>query len=354
MTYRVIQWSTGNVGRYALRGIIGHPELELAGVWVSSEAKAGRDAGDLCGLAPAGVTATNDAEALLGLGADCVCYTATADLRPFEAVGDLVRILESGSNVVSSSLVQTVYPPGAMAELIEPLAAACSKGGASCFTSGIDPGFANDVLPLLLSGVCERIDEVRIQEVLNYATYDQPEVLFTTMGFGQSLDATPILLLPGVLTLAWGGVVRAIAAGLGVELDEVRELHERRPAPQPFSIPSGMVAEGTTAGLRFEVQGIVAGVPRIVVEHVTRLRDDIAPEWPAPPGAGGYRVVIEGSPRLTCELTLAGDGGDENSGGLIVTAMRLVNAIPFVCDAAPGLLSALDLPLITGRGLVGR
>lgn len=352
MAYRVIQWSTGNVGRYALRGIIGHPELELAGVWVSSSSKAGRDAGELCGLDPVGVTATTDAEALLALDADCVCYTATADLRPVEAVDDLVRILSSGKNVVSSSLVPVIHPASGPAAMVDPLAAACKAGGVSCFTSGIDPGFANDLLPAMLTGICESIDVIRVQEVLNYATYDQPTVLFETMGFGKPLDHTPILLVPGVLTLAWGGVVHAIASALGVAVDEIRETYEKRPAPATFEVPSGTVASGTMAGLRFEVQGIVGGRPRIIVEHVTRLRADIAPEWPEPPGIGGYRVLIDGSPSVRCELTLAGDDGDENSGGLIVTAMRLVNAIPAVVEAAPGLLGALDLPLPTGRGLM--
>jgi hypothetical protein len=352
VTYRVIQWSTGNVGRYALRGIIGHPGLELVGVWVSSSAKAGRDAGSLCGLDPTGVLATNDAEALLAMDADCVCYTATADLRPAEAVEDLARILASGKNVVSSSLVPIIYPAGGPAVMTEPLAEACLKGGVSCFTSGIDPGFANDILPALLTGVCERIDTVRVQEVLNYATYDQPTVLFETMGFSKPLDHTPILLLPGVLTLAWGGAIYAIAAALDVKVDEIREVYEKREAPETFEVPSGTVSKGTMAGLRFEVQGIVGGVPRIIVEHVTRLHPDIAPEWASPPGVGGYRVLITGSPNLSCELTLSGDDGDENSGGLIVTAMRLVNAIPAVCEAPPGLLSPLGLPLVTGRGLV--
>ncbi|MCA1834437.1 MAG: diacylglycerol kinase [Actinomycetota bacterium] len=352
MAYRVIQWSTGNVGRYALRGIIGHPDLELAGLWVHSTDKAGCDAGELCGLAPTGVLATNDAEPLLALDADCVCYTATADVRPFEALDDLKRILSSGKNVVSSSLVQLVYPQGGPPELAEPLEAACLTGGASCFFSGIDPGFANDVLPLLLSGVCERIEGVRVQEVLNYATYDQPQVLFETMGFAKPLDHMPILLAPGVLTLAWGSVVRVIADGLGIELDEIVEWHEKRPAPETFTVPSGVVDKDTMAGLRFELRGMAGGKERVVIEHVTRLRDDIAPEWPAPPGKGGYRVLIEGSPSITCEFTLEGDDGDENSGGLIVTAMRLVNAIPAVCEAKPGLLSALDLPLVTGRNLV--
>ena len=352
MPYRVIQWSTGNVGRYALRGIINHPDMDLAGVWVSSDAKAGRDAGDLCGLPPVGVAATADADALLALEADAVCYTATADIRLHEALGDIARILESGKNVVSSSIVFLVEPKGAEPGFVEPLEAACKAGGVSFFCSGIDPGFANDVLPLLLSGVCERIDSVRVQEVLNYATYDQPTVLFDTMGFGHPLDHTPLLLNPGILSLAWGGTVRAIADGLGVTLDGLEEWHERVPAAETFEVPSGTVKEGTTAGLRFEVRGMIGGEPRIVVEHVTRLREDVAPEWPAPPGVGGYRVMIEGSPRVTCELTTAGDGGDENSGGLIVTAMRLVNAIPAVCAADPGLLSPLDVGIPTGRGLM--
>jgi 2,4-diaminopentanoate dehydrogenase len=264
-----------------------------------------------------------------------------------------VRILGSGKNVVSTSLVPLVYPPSAPKEMREPLEEACLKNDVSCWTSGIDPGVANDLLPLVLTGFCERVDTVRVQEVLNYATYDQPEVLFHTMGFAQPLDHTPVLLIPGVLSLAWSCAVHTIAAGLGVELDEVREVVvEKVPAPETFEVPSGVVEKGTMAGLRFEVQGVVTGEPRIIVEHVTRLREDIAPHWPAPPGKGGYRVRIEGSPSLTCELQLEGDGGDENSGGLIVTAMRLLNAIPAVVEAPPGLLSALDIPLIIGRGLL--
>jgi len=353
MSYRVIQWSTGNVGTYALRGIINHPELELVGVWAHSASKAGMDAGDIAGTGPTGVKVTNDADELLAMDADVVSYNSTGDLRPVEAVNDIVRILGSGKNVVSTSLVPLVYPPSAPKEMRDPIEEACLKNNVSCWTSGIDPGVANDLLPLVLTGFCERIDTVRVQEVLNYATYDQPEVLFHTMGFAQPLDHTPVLLIPGVLALAWSCAVHTIAAGLGVALDEVREVVvEKVPAPETFEVPSGTVEKGTMAGLRFEVQGIVGGEPRIIVEHVTRLRDDIAPHWPAPPGKGGYRVRIEGSPSLTCELQLEGDEGDENSGGLIVTAMRLLNAIPAVVDAPPGLLSSLDIPLTTGRGLL--
>ena len=349
MGHRVIQWSTGNVGQFALRAILGHPELDLVGLWVHSEDKAGRDAGDLCGVAPAGIAATNDADELLALDADCVCYTATADRRPFDAVKDIARILASGKNVVSSSVVGLVHPTSLRADITNQLEDACRQGRSSFLTSGIDPGFANDTLPLVLSGLCEHWNEIRVQEIINYATYDQPVVLFETMGFGGSLDETPLILNPGVLTFAWGGTVRLLAEGLGVELDEIREVHERRPATRPIHIGDHVVEAGTTAALRFEIQGIVGGRPAIVVEHVTRLDDSLAPEWPS--GSGSYRVLIDGSPGMKCEFEFWDEHGDHAVGGVVLTATRLVNAIPAVCAAPPGLLSALDLPLITGRGL---
>jgi 2,4-diaminopentanoate dehydrogenase len=189
-------------------------------------------------------------------------------------------------------------------------------------------------------------------EVLNYATYDQATVLFDIMGFGQPHDAVPLLLAPGVLTMAWGSVVRQIAAGLDVQLDEVDEWHERRPAPEAFDVAAGRVAAGTTAALHFEVRGLVAGRPVVVLEHVTRLRDDLAPDWPQPTGQGGYRVVLRGEPTFTLDLQMLASDGDHNTAGLKATAMRLVNAVPAVVEAPPGLLTSLDLPLVTGRGLV--
>jgi 2,4-diaminopentanoate dehydrogenase len=353
MPHRVIQWSTGNVGRLALRGIINHPGLELVGLWVHGQDKVGRDAGELCGLdRRVGVTATNDAAALLKLDADCVSYTATGDLRPAEAVDDLCRILESGKNVVSTSIVPLVYPPAANPDIVARLEEACRKGKTSCFTSGIDPGFANDALPILLLSACERVDSVRVMEILDYATYDQATVLFDTMGFAQPLDHTPLLLIPGVLTLAWGPVIHAIAAALGTEVEDIRETYEKVPADTAFTVPSGPVPAGTMAGLRFEVQGMVRGRPAIVLEHVTRLRPDIAPQWPQPAGVGCYRVVIEGVPSMICDLQLRGAGGDHNNGGLVATAMRILNAIPAVCAAQPGLLAVQDLPFYGAPGLL--
>ena len=349
MSIRVIQWSTGNVGHFALRAILRHPELELAGLWVHSEKKAGRDAGELCGLDPVGVIASNDTEALLETPADCVVYTASGDKRPMEAVEDMARILETGKNVVATSVVGLVHPKTFHPPMREKLAEACRKGGSSFFNSGIDPGFANDILPLTLSGLCERWEEIRIQEIVNYATYAQPEILFEVMGFGKPLDHVPLLLAPGALTFGWGGVIRILAEGLEVELDEIREVHERRPAERRLDIQGHSIEPGTMAALRFQVQGIVAGKPALVVDHITRMADDLAPEWPN--GNGSYRVLIEGVPKMRVEFEFEDEHGDHAVGGVVLTATRVVNAIPSVCQAPAGLLSALDLPLITGRGL---
>ena len=354
MTYRVVQWSTGNVGRNTIIGIDAHPDLELAGVWVSSEAKAGQDAGRLAGLdRDLGVAATTDADALLASHPDCIVHTAMADNRLDEAIADLARFLRAGIDVVSSGPVFLQYPFGVVDEaMYQPVLDAAEEGGASLFVNGIDPGFANDWLPLVLTSVSERIEEVRCYEILNYATYDNELVMFDIMGFGRPIDDVPMLLLPGVLTMAWGSVVRQIAAGLGVELDSVEEHHTRVPAPETFEIASGTVEQGTAAGLRFEVRGMKGGRPVVVLEHVTRLRDDIAPDWPQPTGQGGYRIAITGEPNYTLDMQMLGTDGDHNTAGLKATAMRLVNAVPAVVAARPGLVTALDLPLITGRGLV--
>ncbi|MEV3923830.1 NAD(P)H-dependent amine dehydrogenase family protein [Actinomadura coerulea] len=354
MIYRVVQWSTGNVGRHAIAGIDARPDLELAGVWVSNPAKIGRDAGDLAGLGrDLGVAATGDAEALLALRPDCVVYTSMADVRLMEAIDDLCRILRAGVNVVSSSPVFLQFPDGVVPpEMSDPVREAAAAGGASVFVNGIDPGFANDVLPLAVTGISERIDQVRCMEILNYDTYDQATVLFDIMGFGRPLDDVPMLLQPGVLTMAWGSVVRQIAAGLGVELDEIAERHTRLPAPDTFPVSAGTIGKGTAAALRFEVRGMRGGEAVVVLEHVTRLRDDLAPDWPQPAGAGCYRVEVRGEPNYTVDLRLLGTDGDHNTAGLKATAMRLVNAVPAVVEAPPGLRTALDLPLTPGRGLL--
>ncbi|OBH54924.1 dihydrodipicolinate reductase [Mycobacterium sp. E2479] len=358
------------MGVVALRGVIDHPELQLVDVVVHSDAKAGRDAGELCGISPVGVVATQDPAALLAGDADVVVYAAAANLRPLEAVEDMVSILRAGKNVVSCSVVPLVFPDAPEPEraaFTDPLRRAAIDGGVSFFTTGIDPGFANDVLPLVLSGVARVIESVRVTEVFNYATYPDRSAVYEILGFGQQPDYPALAAQPGIFTFGWGPVLHQLAAALGVKIDNIEESNERIPATESFDTPTGHIAAGTVAAMRSTLTGYVDGRPTFVLDHVTRMRDDIAPDWPQPrisitpkdlgygpaSGQGLYRVEIEGSPSMRCEFEMAEDA-DHDLGARIAGASRMVNAIPAVCAAPPGLLSALDLPLITGAGLLRR
>jgi len=349
---RVIQWSTGNAGRKALAGIIRHPELELVGVHAHAKEKVGRDAGELCGLGePSGVIATDDVDALLALDADCVCYTAQGETRIRETIEDLCRILASRKNVVNTAVVSLVYPPFSSPKLRERLEAACTEGGVTFFTSGFDPGWSGDVIPLALASCCERVDEVRVSELMDYSTYEDPGFTGVYFGFGRPLDFEAPLLQPGMLKGGWGGMVLMLADAFGMKLDEIREEHERLPAPETFDCAMGRIEEGTCAAVRFEVQGIIDGEPVLVAAHVNRLHDDVGPDWDrlSPGKTSGYKIEIEGSPSLRCEIEPIGEDGDHNTAGITGTAMRVVNAIPAVCDAEPGVISILDLPIFTLR-----
>jgi hypothetical protein len=354
MAIKVAQIGTGNVGRHALTQLITDPRFELTGVWVSSKDKAGKDAAELAGLDNStGITATTDLDAILADSPECVVYTAMADNRLPDALEDYRRILAAGINVVGSSAVFLQYPWQVLPnELVSPIEDAAQAGKSSLFVNGIDPGFANDLLPLALAGTCQSIEQIRCMEIINYDTYDSATVMFDVMGFGKPLDDLPMLLQPGVLSLAWGSVVRQLAAGLGIDLDEVTETYVREPAPEDFDIASGHIPKGSAAALRFEVRGMRGGKPAVVLEHVTRLRDDLCPDWPQPAQEGGsYRVEVTGEPSYALDLCLSSAKGDHNHAGLVATAARVVNAIPAVVAAPPGIRTTLDLPLITGKGL---
>jgi hypothetical protein len=350
--HRVIQWATGAVGTHALRALIEDPLFELVGVYVHGPDKVGRDAGELAGLSVrTGITATDDSQRLLATPADCAVYCAIGETRPREAVAEIAALLRSGKNVVSTSLMNLIHPASASAKLTDRLAAACREGGTTLFTNGIDPGFSGDLLPLAALALCERVDRIRVQEIADYGAHPDP-AWATPYGFGQPPDAPAPILAPGVPTLFWGGMVRLLADALHVALDEVRETVERFVARESFAVPMATIALGTVSAVRFEVIGLAGGRPVISAEHVTRTRADQAPDWPQPPAglASVHRVVIEGSPPLTLDLLLK--AGPTGRGGLLATAMRVVNAIPAVCDAPPGLVTALDLPIAPRRRLV--
>lgn len=358
-------WGPGSMGVVALRAVIDHPDLALTDVVVNSEAKVGRDAGELCGTNPVGVIATADHHALISGDADVVVYAAAANLRPLEAIADMVALLRAGKNVVSCSVVPLVYPEGVDDALTQPLAEAAAAGGASFFTTGIDTGFANNVLPLVLSGVSRSISSIRMTEMFNYATYPDKGAVYEILGFGKPPEFEAFAAAQGVFTFGWGPVVHQVAHGLGCEIDRLEEAVERLVVEESFDTPTGRVEAGTVGAMRSTLTGHIGGGRTIIVDHVTRMHDDLAPHWPQPrismaprdlgfggaSGQGVYRIEINGSPDILCELELAEDH-DHDLGARIAGAAHMVNAIPAVYAAKQGLLSALDLPVITGVGLM--
>ena len=353
MGIRVAHIGTGNVGRLALVGLLDAAECELTGVWVSHEDKIGRDAGELAGSGRVtGITATGDLDEIIAARPECAVYCAMGDTRPMDAIADVRRLLDAGIDVVGSAPVTLQYPWQVFPqELIDGIERSARDGGASLFITGVDPGFANDLIPFALAGTCQRIDQVRCLEIADYATYDGATVMFDVMGFGKPADEIPMLYQPGVLGIAWGTTIRQLAAGFGIEVEEITEHVEREPAPEAFDVAAGHIPQGGTAAVRFEITGLVAGRPAIVVEHVTRLRDDLRPEWarPAQPG-GSYRVEITGEPSYAVDICPSSDKGDHNHAAIVAAAGRIVNAIPAVVAAEPGIRTTLDLPLVTGKG----
>ncbi len=358
-TLPVVVWGTGNMGRAAIRAVDAHPDLQLTAVVVASPAKAGRDAADLAGLdGILGVAATTDVDAALATvqGGGAVAYMASGDVRPDAALADVARCLRGGAAVVTPALYALYDPRNAPDAVTGPLLEAAQEGSSALFASGVDPGWGNDVLPVLVSALAGTVDEVRCQEIFDYSTYDQPDSVRMLVGMGEPMDYEPPMVMAGVPTMVWGGQVRMIARALGVELDEIRETLQRRPLDADVTNAMGLFAAGTQGALRFEVQGFAGGVPRIVVEHVTRIAPDCAPDWPAPPdgGDGAHRVVIEGRPRIEVNLEATDEGGNRAAGGNATAANRLVNAIPWLAAAEPGLYDGLDVPLAPARGRIGR
>ncbi|MCX5136952.1 MULTISPECIES: dihydrodipicolinate reductase [unclassified Streptomyces] len=352
-----VVWGTGNVGRAAIRAVEAHPKLKLAAVLVHDPGKVGRDAGDLAGLDHGlGLAATDDIDAVLTQGPGAVVYAASGDIRPDEALADIARAIRAGAVVVTPALYPLYDQRNAPPEFREPMLAAIADGGGSLFVSGVDPGWGNDVLPLLISGLGTTIDAIRCQEIFDYSTYEQEESVRHLVGMGQPMDYEPLMLAPSIPTMVWGGQIRLMARALGVELDDIRETLERRPLATTVTTRTmGEFAAGTQGAVRFEVQGIVDGEPLIVIEHVTRIHASCAPDWPTPPdGDGAHRVIIEGRPRIEVTVEATDEGENRSAGGNATAVGRLVGAVDWLVDAEPGLYDALDVPLRPAVGRLGR
>ena len=346
--HRVVQFSTGNVGRHSLKAIIGRPDLELVGVHAANPDKVGRDAAELCGLTePTGVLATDDVDALIALAPDCVVYTALGETRPMEAIAEMSKFLAAGINVVGTSMVWLVTPHDADDWLRTPLEQACAVGGASLYINGIDPGYSGDTAVYGALSLVTRADSVTVQEIFDYGNYDDYEYTGTAMGFGTVPgDDLPMAFQPGVVTSMFGGLVRNLANHLGVELDEVRQRFEPWYTDSRIECIMTTVEPGQLAAVRFAAEGVLDGKVVITVEHVNRLTAAAAPDWEFPPAGqpGVHKVIVEGEPRIEVHTTLSHPVLDVTDAGCVSTAARAINAIDWVCRAPAGLIAVADIP----------
>jgi 2,4-diaminopentanoate dehydrogenase len=343
---RVVVWSTGGVGSIAIDGVRHRPDLELVGVWVHSPDKVGKDAGELAGGEPLGVSATNDAEALIALKPDCVVYAASGPEREAGAVPDYVRLLKAGINVVSTTSTGLIYPPSYFApNWREELEEAAKAGNVSFYGSGIFPGFASDQLALLMTTQSKKIRCITVSEVALNDHYPVADVMMDGLGFARPLDFEPMLKTPGFIEMTWKAPLHMIAAGLGVEIEEVRGSLDRELTHRDIEVAFGTVPAGTCGAVRTRAAGVVNGREAIVLEHIIRMARDVAPDWPTSECDATYRVDIEGDPDIHCAMTVGeAEGHGAGHAAMAATAMRVVNAIPYVVEAAPGLLSSLDIP----------
>ncbi|MBY0286027.1 MAG: dihydrodipicolinate reductase [Mycobacteriaceae bacterium] len=357
--HRVVVWSTGGIGSIAIRAIHQRPNLDLAGVWVHSPEKDGMDAGELANGEPIGLAVTTDADALIALAPDCVIYAASGPERDALAIPDYVTLLSAGINVVTTSTTRLVNPHAyEPAEWRNQLVTAAKAGQASLYASGIEPGFAADYLPLVLATQSSQIEKIHCYEIGLYDDYGVPDIMSYAMGFGRPLEYEPWIAMPGAIEGEWQGQIRMVADALGVEVQEMRSTFDRAVTERPLEVAMGTVEAGTCGALRMQAIGVVDGREAIVIEHVTRLAPDVAPHWPTLPNALGYRVVITGTPDIDCafDVTLrdrkkAGiETMTSGAGAMVATAMRVVNAVPYVVDAPPGLVSSVDLPLTIPKG----
>ncbi|MBB3748175.1 4-hydroxy-tetrahydrodipicolinate reductase [Mycolicibacterium sp. BK634] len=352
---RVIQWGLGNVGRHSLRGILERPDLELVGARVYQPGKVGRDVAELIGLPPCGITATDDVDAIVALDADCVLYnglgSALIDLT--EPVNDLARLLESGKNVVSSAIDAFVYlKPGlavdhAKPELVERIRRACEIGQTSIYNTGMTPGFAIDIWPLVMSRVTRRVDSVHVTEVVNLRNYESS--MMTVMGFGL-VPGEPSLMHDFFRQNPAGSVYVApmhmIADAMGAQIDTVTYDRQVTTSDEPVVTASGQFDAGTIVGIRFQFTGWVDEKPFVVLDFVWRIDDATAPDWPA--GYCRWILDLEGDPSLRSSVELSTEMDAKRPTSLTV-AMSCLNAVPMVMAAAPGIVEPFRVPLVAGR-----
>lgn len=348
MSIRVVQWTTGNVGKRSAMAVMQRPDLELVGCYAWSADKVGRDVGELCGVEAVGVAATDDVDALLAMKPDCVVYNPM-----WRDVDELVRILEAGVNVVSTAAFITGHTLGPERNRI---AAACERGGSTMFGSGISPGFV-ELLAIVAAGACDRIDKVTVVEEADTTAYESPDTEIAA-GFGHPVDEPGLQAMTAKGTEVFGEAVRMIGDALGVEFDDVVCDAEYAQTTEDLDMGFWKIDKGCVAGIYASWQGRVGG--RTVVELSVRWRKGptLDPDWQV---GMGHTIEIAGMPTINVSVGFLPPPDFQATTmeefmviGHVMTAVPAINAIPAVVAAAPGIVTYTDLPLPLPRGWVSK
>lgn len=344
-TYRVVQWATGNVGSRAMRRVIEHPQLELVGVWVHSADKAGRDAGELAGLDPIGVKATNSIDEVIALKPDCVLY-----MPHVNRVDEVCRILESGANIVSTRM-EYQNPAGLDPEDRRKIEEACKRGNTSIHASGSSPGFISEAMPIVLTSISRRVDRLTISEYADTSSRNSPEMLFgPMMGFASPPGNMNEAMLEHMRT-SFSPSLGLIADAWGLSFDGIEVRSAQGVARKDTQIAAGLVPAGTVAATRTIVSGMHNGKPLINFEAIWYVSSDVdttdGEEWNF--RDSGWRVLVEGDTPL--DVTISFPVPEEEYAEFTpnLTAHRPVNAVPLVCEAPAGIQTTVDLPQIIAK-----
>lgn len=332
---RVVQWSTGTIGVRALRGVIEHPGLELAAVYVHGGDKAGRDAGELCGLPPVGVAATDSVDDVVAAGADCVLYMPNAP-----DLDTLATLLEAGSNVVTTCGLFH-HPPSMDPAVRQRIQKACTIGGTTIHSTGSSPGFITEAVPLVLTSIQRRLDRIAIDEYADLSRRPSPELLFDLMGFGLPMGAFQDVRAE-YLAASFGPSLRLVADAVGLPLDAVEARGELAAATHDTEIAAGTVAAGTVGGQRITVTGLRAGEPLVRFRANWYCTRDLDPAWDLLDT--GWHVSVAGDAPLEVDLRMPVPLERMAETSPAYTANRAVNAVAHVCAAQPGIATTVDLP----------
>jgi hypothetical protein len=337
------------VGKESVRAIAANPGLELVGCFAWSANKVGVDVGELIGIDPLGVAATNDVDALLGLEPECVVYNPM-----FPSIDELVRILEAGVNVVTTAAFINGRRLG---DDRDRLVDACERGQSSLMGTGVSPGFA-ELVAITIAGICGRVDKVTVREQADTTFYDSPETE-KPVGFGQPIDHPDLDAMAREGTAVFGEAVAMVADALGVVLDDIGCESEFAQTTEDLEMASWTIPAGCVAGVAASWQGRIGD--RTVVDLNVRWKKGttLEPDWVIE--KDGWLITIDGLPTVTAELDFLPPADFEGETledfmriGHIITAVPALNAIPATVAAAPGIVSYPDLTLLMPRGWASR